>query len=130
MKNKTVEVNGEKLTVRKLPIGKYAEFIKRIQHIPELIVAFQNLDDPDTSNNMLLLVVNALDDLAIIVELSTGVSEQKVKDEFGGSDVVRVLKVAFEINDIDFLKKTFAPMIKKLADTSEAVETSTKQSKK
>ena len=118
MKSIKIEINNKKVEVKKLPLGKLSELVTKIKNIPSLALVLQAAygGNESAKGNVLSAIFDCIDDIAAIVELSTDVVAEKVKEEFGIADIYKVFKAVVEVNELDFLKKELWPMIESLSE--------------
>lgn len=104
-----IEINNKKIEVRKLPIGRYAELIKKIQNIAGLALVIDAAADKEKRQlimeNFFSIAIESIDDIAMIIEMSTDVTQKEVVEEWGLADVYKTFEAILQVNDVDFLKK-------------------------
>ena len=111
MNKKTILINKKPVEIVKLPIGRYAELLKRIQELPKKLKDFQALDGAKLIEILPELISDCLPDFIGILEVATPL--EKIEIEKLGLDEVIDLSVAvFEVNNYS---KVFETLKKALA---------------
>lgn len=107
---KTVVVNLDSgpHEVKKLPMGKYAELLQKLDNVPDLFEALSKLDTNDTANMLVSLrdmLVRSWGDLVGIVSCATGVPDDTLNNEVGLDEAVDLVMAAIEVNNFLSIKE-------------------------
>lgn len=111
----TVKLPTRELIVKKLPLGKYAELLKRIQKLP---IQLNNLSGVNKENLLPMLpamIGESYEDIVVLFTIATDLTEEEVrKDDFGLNEAIDVFLAVYEVNDY---KEIFAKLKKNFGKT-------------
>jgi|WetSurMetagenome_2_1015567.scaffolds.fasta_scaffold48084_5 hypothetical protein len=102
---KTIEVNGKPVIIKKIPLGKYPEIINVLKGFSEhkkLLGDYSNTAIIAALPDLIMVAMPTVYSLVCVV---TGVQETDVK-EWGLDDFVRVIEIVFELNNYEYIYTT------------------------
>lgn len=112
------DLDGQKIEVKKLPIGEYAELLKAIKKLPS---HFKNIDDLDVStiiDKLPEIIGDSLPDLLAVISIATKMPVEEV-EQLGLDDISKLIIAIYKVNNYaevyQLIKKGLAhPSIKQL----------------
>jgi hypothetical protein len=112
MKSKTVTLeSGQKVTVKKLPLGRYAKLIKAIQDLPKHQKKLESLENETVLEALPELIAEGLPDVIRILAIATPLKKEEI-EELGLDEAVDLAMAVFEVNNYqkvyDRIKKALA----------------------
>lgn len=120
--------SGEEVTVKKLPLRKYADIFTALQELPKKI-DLENIDSQSNEeffNKLPTIIANCLPEVAKVISVATDVPEDRVLDELDLGEVVDLVVAILEVNNIEkvvaSIKKLMARKPLKPAPSSPAVK--------
>lgn len=103
--------NGETLSVKKLPLRKYAELLNALDKLP---MQLEKLDQSKNEEVLMVLpkvIAGCLDEVISIISIATDLKKEKV-EELALDEVVNILLAVVEVNRYsevyENVKKLFA----------------------
>lgn len=111
----TIENLGKEVTIKKLPLGKYAELIKSIdKELPDLFKKFEGLDMDDNEGMLQQLpeiITSALPQFAKILSIATyhrdddrklvmQLTAEDIEESVGLDEAMDILMAAWEVNNL------------------------------
>lgn len=139
-KSKKIKINNIDYSINKLPLGKYAELLERLDTLPEEISEiFLEIDiDVENKNNsqwvrvLPKLLAKAFPQTIEIISFSSGIPQKVLIDECGLAEVIEILETVWETNDFDIVKNKLASVFQKVAKNKqdEKVAEETAEAKK
>ncbi len=113
-KTTIVDIDGQKITIEKLPLGKYAELLKAIKELPKHVDKFKNLDNAQALVMVPELIGESLPDFLRILAITTPLTPDEI-DELGLDDAVKLVLAVIEVNNYQevyrIAKKALAPQL-------------------
>ncbi len=107
----TVKLDDKTVTVKKLPLGKYAELLEAVETLPKSIGGLDGLSNDDIFAQLPKLIARSLPEVIKIVSIATDLPENEVA-ELGLDELVRLLKAVGEVNNysevFSIIKKALA----------------------
>lgn len=111
MKEIKIKLDDRELIIKKLPIGKYAELLKKLQNLPKNIQSLPSLDKDVIIERLPVLIASSEDDFYTIIEIATDLKRDEIV-ELSLNEVVDVVLGVIEVNKykeiIDKIKKATA----------------------
>lgn len=111
MSEQKVKLENKTITVKKLPIGKYAELLKAVKELPTHLKGLGTLDNATIVANLPSLIGSATPDFINIVTIATELEKEEV-EKLGADEFVRVVLAIYEVNNyrevFENLKKALA----------------------
>jgi hypothetical protein len=107
-----VDIDGQKITVEKLPLGKYAELLKAIKELPKHVDKLKKMDSQEGLEMLPALIGDSLPDFINILAIATPLSTEEI-DLLGLDDAVKLVLAVVEVNNYQEIyrmaKKALAP---------------------
>lgn len=130
---KTIEINGEKIVIKKMALRRYAEMVKAVASAQDAIRSLFEMGDINEKKIIVALpkmIQDSYPQLIEILSIATGLDE-KVFDEdndyyYGLAEVAVLLKTVFEVNDFAEIKKNIESMLSGLRSSQVDTKTNTK----
>lgn len=111
-KTTIVDLDGKKITIEKLPLGKYAELLKAIKELPKHVDKFKDLDSAQALVILPTLIGESLPDFLRILEIATPLTAEEI-NELGLDGAVKLVLAVIEVNNYQqvyqMAKKALAP---------------------
>lgn len=107
---KKITINGEKVEIKKIAIGKFAEMLMAIEHLP---IKFQNIftkeEMKNFSNEVIitkipLLLREATEEFFALVAIACEIKREKIK-ELSIEDFIDLVTAVIEINNFSAIVK-------------------------
>lgn len=112
MKNKIIKTEYKDVTVKKLPLGQYAEVFKLIQGFTKNLTDVDKLNSDQLVQNFPMMVSEALPEAIKIIAIVSDLTEEEAKENIGLDEAVDILIGAWEINKyskvVEAIKKATA----------------------
>ena len=112
---KIVTLENKSITVKKLPIKKYADLVKQIQNLPKVFATVNGKTSEEIVTLLPNLVETSLDDVVSIIANAVDMPKAEV-EELGFSEVTSLFIAVIEVNQyaeaIEKLKKAFGQQSK------------------
>ena len=110
-KTKTVQLDGKTITIKKLPLGKYAELLDAIETLPKSVGGLEGLSNDDVFSRLPKIIAKSLPEFIKIISIASDLPEEEVA-ALGLDEVIRMLKAIAEVNNfgevLDTIKKALA----------------------
>ncbi len=135
---KTIEVAGDKITIRKLALEDYATLIKKLSQAKESIKIIFDMGEI-TKNKIIYalpeIIGNAFPQFVDILSFASGVSKKKFQKQedgkyYGLPEAVEILRAVLEVNDFDGIKKNIRnilPKAKQITANQKKMKTGSKK---
>ena len=113
-----VKINEKEFEVKKLALGRYAEFLEALEKLPkEAIGEIWGLDkvkddDAQTLVRVLSILRQAKDQVFQVLSIATNVPVKVLIDEAGIDDAAKLIKAVFEVNDFKLVKNEIGALVK------------------
>lgn len=98
MKQIEIKLDSKTITVKKLPIGKYAELLGAVKNLPAHIQNLGNLENATIVAKLPELIAGATPDFIDIVTIATELKKEEV-EELGLDEFVKVVLAIVEVNN-------------------------------
>lgn len=116
MKTIQIKLENKEVTIKKLPLGKYAELLGALDELPKHLGSFDSLSTDALMAQLPKLIAVALPDVIKVVSIATDLTPDEVA-ELGLDEVVKIVVALIEVNNykevIDTIKKLTAQPTKK-----------------
>lgn len=110
-KTKTVQLDGKTVTVKKLPLGKYAQLLEAVETLPKSVGGLDGLSNDDIFAQLPKIIAKSLPEIIKIISIASDLPEDEVAG-MGLDEVIRMLKAIGEVNNygevLDTIKKALA----------------------
>jgi len=100
-----IEINNTNYEISKLPLGRYVELIDALDKLPSQIGELGELSEENVIAHLPRILKQAFPEIVRIVSLGSGINEDTIKEEFGLTDFVKVIKAIFDVNEFGELGK-------------------------
>ena len=117
LSKEVVLANGEKIVVKKLPLGEYAKLMFTLKNLPSSVMKeFQNIDTENTENTISSffgIFGEAWGQLIEILAIGTGIAKERLEnDEAIGLDgAVELFVAVYEVNNLNGVIKSVKNVI-------------------
>lgn len=98
MKTKKVQLDNKTITVKKLPLGKYAELLSALDELPKKVSGLEGLSNDEIFANLPKLLAEALPEVIKVLCIATELDEKEV-NEMGLDEVTRIVVAVAEVNN-------------------------------
>lgn len=98
MKSKKVKLDERTVTVKKLPLGRYAELLKAVKELPKHIQGLDSLDNTQIMAKLPELIAGAFPDFIKIITIATDLEEKEV-EQLGLDEATRLVLAISEVNN-------------------------------
>ena len=104
-KSKTININGVKVEIKKIPIGKFAELMMAVDKLPSIVTNAVSLDELENINAQLLfsklpsILANAQNELFKLVSVASGIVVEDIS-EVDIEEFIDIILAVLEINNI------------------------------
>lgn len=93
-----VNIDGRKVEVSKLPLGKYAELLKAVKELPKHADRFKNLESNQVLMIMPEIIGESLPDFINILSIATPLTAEEI-EQLGLDDAVKLTMAVIEVNN-------------------------------
>lgn len=108
----TIHINDKDITVAKLPLGRYAEFVKALKPLTAKFDAFSGKENSEILAALPEVISNAIPETIHVLAVVTQVSEEEIANEWGLEDLITVFIAVVQENRFleayDKVKKALA----------------------
>lgn len=120
MKIKEVKLSNEKVvTIKNLPLGRYAELLKAFKKLPKNLKELQENKTASVVELLPTLIGNSWDDFLEIFVIATPLSKKEVENDLDLNDAVEVALAIIEVNNY---KEIYEKIKKALAQPEQTTE--------
>jgi hypothetical protein len=113
-------INEKQVTIRKLPLRRYADLLAAFQELPLHINEFQGVKETDLVSKLPQLISTCYPDVVRVLQIITELTPQEV-DEMGLDDLTDILEAFFTVNNYskiyEAIKKVIARPATPLQET-------------
>jgi hypothetical protein len=102
---KTVEVNGENVTITKIPLGKYPKLIESFQGLVKHKDKFADLSSETIFQALPQILIVATPEVINLMVVVTDQPKEKV-EAWGLDDFVKVIEALFALNNYQYVYQT------------------------
>lgn len=113
-----IKINEKEFEVKKLALGRYAEFLEALEKLPkEAISEIWGLDkvkddDARTLVGILSVLRKSKDQVFQVLSIATNVPVEVLMNEAGIDDGARLIRAVFEVNDFNLVKNEIGALVK------------------
>ncbi len=113
-----IKINEKEFEVKKLALGRYAEFLEALEKLPkEAVSKIWALDKTKDDDAQTLLAVFSVirqskDQVFDVLSIATGVPVKVLTDEAGIDDAAKLIRAIFEVNDFELVKNEIGALVK------------------
>lgn len=118
---KTVTVNGKKVTIKKLVLGNYADMIGSMKEIPKILGDLKDINDEKVVEKLPQMIRLAFDELIGMLSIASGVSKKEMITEYDLEDLTLLLRTILEVNSIDEIRKNVVGLLSLLQGKRETI---------
>jgi len=111
-KSKTIIINGKKVVLKKLALGKYAAILKAFKKLPEKLGQFGAVSNEKIIAALPLMISDSLPELLQILSIASNIPVKELEEEYGLDDTTMLLQGIFEVNDFALVKKNIQRLLK------------------
>lgn len=104
-----ITVNGKSLTIRKLPLRKYADLIGAFQEFPKHFHLVNGKSNDEILSSLPLLIRNCYADIVQIIHVATDLPIEEV-NELGLDDLVKIIEAILIVNNYQEVYATIKKM--------------------
>lgn len=97
-KTTIVKLDGKKITIEKLPLGKYAELLGAIKELPKHVSVLKNISGDNLITALPAIIGQSLPDFLRILEIATPLTAEEI-NELGLDDAVKLTVAVIEVNN-------------------------------
>lgn len=123
MKSKTkvriIEIDGEKYTIRKLPLGRYADLIGAIEKLPKLFDQYLELSKESIVKMIPKVMKDSLPEFLDLLIAYSEIPEEVIKEKAGLDDGIEIAEAIFEVNNLQMVVKNIGRLFGKLENRKE-----------
>lgn len=99
MKIKEIKLsNGKTVTIKNLPLGKYAELLKAIKKLPKTLQDLETVDNKAIIENLPLIIANSWGDFMDIFTIATPLKKDEIENDIDLDDAVEITLAVIEVN--------------------------------
>ena len=100
-----VKIDNKEYKIEKLALGRYAELLGALEKIPEQLNAMGEISEENLIKALPKMLKEALPELLEVISLGSGIPKETIEKEFGLTDLAKVVKAIFEVNEFKELGK-------------------------
>lgn len=103
-KTKKIEINGKKITVKKLSLRKIAQLFEQLKSLPKELTNIDQMSNEEVMQNLPMMLAGIMPAIAGIVVSAIDdkeVTEEFLLDECGLDDNLEIITAILEINNVD-----------------------------
>jgi len=98
MKTIQIKLENREVTIKKLPLGKYAEVLGALDELPKHLIGIETKTTDDFVAELPRLIAVALPDVIKILSIATDLTPEEVS-ELGLDEVVEIIEGLVEVNN-------------------------------
>ncbi|MEC1786088.1 hypothetical protein [Schinkia azotoformans] len=108
---KDIKINGEKFTIKKIPLGKYGELVMAFEKLPNTLKEVfagedGNLTDIDTQTiieKAPLLLFQLNQDVLKLISVASGIELKKLSEDIGLDEGLDIIYAILEVNNVGLI---------------------------
>lgn len=112
MKEIIITINDQEVTIKKLPLGKYAELLKSVKELPKHLDKIDGKSQKEILENIPFLLSECSPDIFRLIHITTGLDLIYIENELGMDDFVEIISAVLTVNNYgkiySKIKKGFA----------------------
>lgn len=113
-----IQINEKPIEIKKMSLGKMAEFLSEIENFPKILENFKDLEKEQIISKIPELLAMASEELFALISKATGINRKEIKAEWGLDDLSVVINAILEVNNFDLIKKNLAILTEKFKSQS------------
>jgi hypothetical protein len=101
---KKIEINGKKITIKKLSLRKIAQLFEQIKSLPKEITSLDTMTNDQIMERLPMILAGLMPAIAGIIVNAVDdkeVTEEFLLDECGLDDNLEIIKSVLEVNNVD-----------------------------
>lgn len=105
-KSKTIEINGQEVTINKMKVGQFASLMLAFEDLPSVVTdIMKNMQGKESFTEVDLLaklphvIAHATDDVIQLVSVASGFTTEEI-NEFDFEELIDVVTAVVEINNL------------------------------
>jgi hypothetical protein len=106
--NNKITINGEEITIDKIPLGRYADLLDAIKTLPGDIVGdvmgFDKMKEAEVLGQLPRIFSVALPQFIKILSIATALDEEYIREKVGLTEAAKMVIMIFQVNDYITLK--------------------------
>jgi len=122
-----VKIDNKEYKIEKLALGRYAELLGALEKIPEQLNAMSEISEENLIKALPKMLKEALPELLEVISLGSGIPKETIEKDFGLTDLAKVVKAIFEVNEFKELGKVLGELPLKKAKVEPATDSGLKQ---
>lgn len=99
MKTKTIQLDERVVTVKKLPLGAYAELLIALDELPKYFDKLTTLKDSEILPELPKIIAACINDFANIIATGTDITQEDIKNTIGIDEATKLVLAIIEINN-------------------------------
>lgn len=107
-----VTINDVAYTVKKMPLGKYAQVFIVLKELPKILEDVDNFSTDEIVGRLPEMITTALPELTKVISLASDIPEDVINEECGLAELTDAVIAILDVNDIekvvDNIKKIMA----------------------
>jgi hypothetical protein len=100
-----VKINEKEFNVEKLALGKYAELLGKLDRIPQQLDGLDVLTEEKILAELPKMLKEIFPELIDVVSFGSGISKEVLETECGITDLAKIIRAIFEVNELKELGK-------------------------
>lgn len=101
---KKIEVNGKKITVKKLSLRKISQLFEQLKSLPKELTTIDKMSNEQILESLPMMLAGIMPSIAGVIV--TAIDDSEVNEEFlldacGLDDNLEIIKAVLEVNNID-----------------------------
>ena len=110
-KSKTITINGKKVVLKKLALGKYAAILKALKKLPEKLGQLGEISNEKIIALLPSMISDSLPELLQVLSIASDIPVEELEKEYGLDDATVLLQGIFEVNDFALVKKNIQSLL-------------------
>jgi hypothetical protein len=101
---KKIEVNGKKITVKKLSLRKIAQLFEQLKNLPKEVTELDKMSNEQILEQLPMILASIMPAIAGVIVSAVDdkeVTEEFLLDECGLDDNLEIIKGILEVNNLD-----------------------------
>ena len=99
---KTIQINGRDVVIKKIPLKKYAELVSAFEELPKHFKELSGKKNEEILTMVPQLIGSCYPDVARVFAVATDLPTTEI-DEIGLDDAVRIIEALMEVNDFSYI---------------------------
>ncbi|MCR1833131.1 hypothetical protein NSA56_01805 [Oceanobacillus caeni] len=104
-KEKVITINEKEVTIKKIPVGKFAELMLAVKKLPSLLMANLTVDELENVNAQVMLtkfptlMADAQDEIFKLTSVASGITKKEI-EQLDFEEFFQVVEAILEVNNI------------------------------